>query len=375
MKKLLLIIIIVLCLSQIAGAINYYGVNPSKWGGLGINLISLNDTNEKYDGWVDTLIANGFTEFRECPTFQNHWWYPRSKANIIRNVGKGAKYIWGVSSNSFDESEYTITAINWSEDISSTVDSTADTTHFIDDALTGANDYINGCYFYNITRSLGSTIKDFVANTDTVTLDFAIDEMTAGDSYTIIGFKEAILIAAQWAQDNGVFEFQIGNEEEFHVDGSTMTEAQIIINLKAVATEVQEIFTNGNVSYSTTHENISDWITAGKGDLDILASNVYMGGTEFDDAWKTKITNLVNEFGVGGACLTEFAPSYASLDDYSEDEAVQATAVTEMINYIKGLGMTRAFFFCWKNEPSSTFGVVKDNESYRLLWWSLLNSS
>lgn len=68
----------------------------------------------------------------------------------------------------------------------STVDSTADTTHFVDDLLTGADDYINGSYFYNVTRSLGSLITDFVALTDTVTLADAIAGMTAGDTYYIL---------------------------------------------------------------------------------------------------------------------------------------------------------------------------------------------
>ncbi len=68
----------------------------------------------------------------------------------------------------------------------STIDSTADTTHFVDDALTGADDYINGSYFYNVTRALGSLITDFVAATDTVTLTTAIAGMTAGDTYYIL---------------------------------------------------------------------------------------------------------------------------------------------------------------------------------------------
>lgn len=70
--------------------------------------------------------------------------------------------------------------------IDSTVDSTADTTHFVDNALTGADDYINGGYFYNVTRGLGSQITDFVAATDTVTLGTAITGMTAGDTYYIL---------------------------------------------------------------------------------------------------------------------------------------------------------------------------------------------
>ena len=75
-----------------------------------------------------------------------------------------------------------------------------------------------------------------------------------------LDFRQAILVAAQWAQDNGVFEFQIGNEEELHVDGTTMTAAQIRANLRDVATEVKAIFTNGNVSYSCSGMYVKPWI-------------------------------------------------------------------------------------------------------------------
>jgi hypothetical protein len=186
-------------------------------------------------------------------------------------------------------------------------------------------------------------------------------------------FRQAILDAAQWAQDNGVYEFQIGNEEEFHVDGTTMTVAQIITNLKSVATEVKEIFTNGNVSYSCSHGSIDNWIAAGKGDLDILAANIYLGGDGWypSDYWKTNINKLIDAFGVDGTYISEFAPSSSSLDDYSTDEEVQAAAVTKMIDYMKASGIKRALYYSWKGD----FGVVKNDETYRLLWsQALLNT-
>jgi len=186
-------------------------------------------------------------------------------------------------------------------------------------------------------------------------------------------FRAAIFDTAQWAQDNGVYEFLIGNEEEMKVDSTTMTVAQLIANLKEVAVEVKQIFTNGNVSYSCWAAKIDDWIRAGKGDLDILASNIYMGGKgSYDNDWKTLVSDLVNAFGVEGTYLTEFGPSWSSLNDYSTDEAVQAAAVTEMIEYIKASGMTRAFYFAWKSDD---FGVVKNDGTYRLLWnQALLNT-
>ena len=281
-----------------AAAVSAQNRNESKygkWSGLGMILYS------SQAGYVDTLLTNGFTELRiDIPDYQNTVWLAHSKATLPGIIAKGAKVIWGISSNKYNNPDYTITAKNWPT------------------------------------------------------------------------FRQAILGAAQWAQDNGVYEFQLGNEEELHVDGKTMTVAKIYTNLKSVATEVKAIFTRGKVSYTCFHGNINDWIAEGKGDIDILASNIYMGGTTFNKDWKTKITNLVNAFGVDGTYLTEFGPSWVSLDDYSTDEAEQATAVTEMIEYIKASGMTRAFYFNWKGDD---FGVIKDDGTYRLLWnQALLNT-
>jgi hypothetical protein len=276
-------------------------VYPQKWSGLGMGLFSTYNTSE-FDGYVDILLANGFTELRiDIPDYQNTVWLEQSKAAVIRAIAKGVKVIWGVSSNAGNNIDYTITAKNWST------------------------------------------------------------------------YRQAILDAAQWAQDNGVYEFQLGNEEVHHNDDTTLTDAQLITNLKSVATDVQAIFTNGNVSYTCSANNISNWISGGKGDIDILALNIYRGGTApFSNDWKTQIDDLVDAFGVNGTYLTEFNLSWSSLDDYSTDETVQAEAVAEMIEYIKASGMTRAFYFCYQ---SDNFGVVKNDGTYRLLWnQALLNT-
>jgi hypothetical protein len=255
-------------------------------------------------------------------------------------------------------------------------------------------DHIN--YYADIWLSNGFTegrdLRDYLDTTNVAASKAAVIAATAKGIKCIWGvssnptvitasnwvdFRAAILDAAQWAQANGVYEFQLGNEEEYHVDGTTMTVAQIIINLKSVATEVKEIFTNGNVSYSCWQNTIDDWVAVGKGDIDILASNVYIGGGGYYSGkeWKSRITNLVNAFGVDGTYISEFGPSYSSLDDYSTDEAVQAEGVAEMIEYIKASGITRALFYTWHDYPGGLFGVVKDDGTYRRLWnQALLNS-
>ena len=70
--------------------------------------------------------------------------------------------------------------------ITGTIDSTADSTHFVDSALTGSDDYINGSFFYNETTGKGTLISDFVSAGDTVTLTDADASMAAGDTYYIL---------------------------------------------------------------------------------------------------------------------------------------------------------------------------------------------
>lgn len=243
---------------------------------------------------------------------------------------------------------------------------------WLDNGFTEIRDLRN---YLDIDNVNGSKAAVLVANTKGLKYIWGVSSNpTIITASNWADFRTAILDAAQWAQDNGVYEFQIGNEEEYHVDGTTMTVSQIIINLKSIATDVQAIFTNGNVSYSCWQNTIDDWVVAGKGDIDILASNVYMGGDGYysSNEWKTKVTNLVTAFGADGTYITEFAPSYSSLDDYSTDEAVQAAAVTEMIEYIRASGINRALFHTWWGD---TFGVVKTDDTYRQLWnQALLNT-
>lgn len=182
-------------------------------------------------------------------------------------------------------------------------------------------------------------------------------------------YRLAVLDAAAWAQANGVFEFQIGNEEEMHNDDTTLTDAQLLINLKSLATEVQAIFTRGNVSYSVGASTtfINNWIVAGRGDLDLIELNIYRGGSApFNNDWKTHISNMVDAFGADHTSITEFSLSYTSLDSYSTDEEEQATALLEMINYIKGLKIKKASFFNYG--PLDTFGARKADGTYRKIW-------
>jgi hypothetical protein len=243
-----------------------------------------------------------------------------------------------------------------------------------------ANEFTETRYipdYFNASEMAGS--KAAVIAGTAMGLRFIWGVSSAGATLTAANwsdFSDAVLAAAQWAQDNGVYEFQIGNEEELHNDDDTLTDAQLVTNLKALATDVQEIFTNGNVSYATSWD-YDALVAAGRGDIDLIGLNIYRGsdvGT-FNDNWKWNISWIVSIFGTDALYVTEFNLSSKDINNYSTNEAVQAVGITEMIEYFKTLGVERALFYSWHDYPGGLFGVVKDDGTYRLLWsQALLNS-
>jgi hypothetical protein len=185
-------------------------------------------------------------------------------------------------------------------------------------------------------------------------------------------YRAECLEAAAWAQTNGMYEFCIGNEEESKVDGTTMTAAQMIVELKSLATDVQAVYTRGNVTYATYAAYVASWVAAGKGDIDIVSANLYMGDTSFYQVWEIDAKLLIDTFGAGGTYLSEFAPSSTTLDSYTTNEGTQATAVLNMLKYIESIGITRAYFYMYNGDD---FGALKsDGVTYRQLWDVLSNA-
>jgi hypothetical protein len=298
---ILLVVVMSLAASKPVPSINTATVSTQKennlkygkWSGLGFCTNSQADT-ATFDSMADNMLGNGFTELRiDVPSYQKTAIVAQSKAAVIRAIAKGARVIWGVSSNSFEDPADVITAASWPS------------------------------------------------------------------------FRQAILDAAAWAQANGVFEFQIGNEEEYHVDGTTMTIPKIITNIKGVAAEAKAIFTRGNISYSFSYNHLSYWLSAGKGNIDLLGMNVYRtwGTVNGANDWKGKIDSFVAAFSPG--YITEFSLNTQGLQYYSTDEAVQAAALTEMIDYFKSSGITRAIFFKYQSAP---FGAWNWDGTYKLIW-------
>ena len=229
-------------------------------------------------------------------------------------------------------------------------------------------DYSNSSWMENSKRcvldaiALGFDVVWGVSSSGTV--------ITADNWSSAGGFKASILTAAQWAQDNGVYEFQLGNEEELHNDDDTMPDGDLRVAIKATATEVQAIFTRGNISYSFDTGNAVAWGDLGRGDIDLMAMNTYHGNAgNYTNWWSDTLAYAVWKFGAENFYLSEWGLSSTSIVDYSPDEDIQAIGVANMLETIKASGISRAFFFCYNQDPNTYVYTVKSGVgSYRLLW-------
>lgn len=195
-------------------------------------------------------------------------------------------------------------------------------------------------------------------------------------------FHTAILDAAAWAQANGVYEFQLGNEEEIHNEDvdPDITDAEIRAAIKSTATEVQAIFTRGNVSYAATAGvgNMSAWNTLGLGDIDLLSFNLYLGNGSTKwyaspDSFKEQVAAMHGYFG-DNAYITEFNLNATSIASFSTDGDIQARELAAMINYIRAQGVLRAYYFAY-NSSSYNFSVRSDATTYRTLWNNLTTTN
>ncbi len=133
---------------------------------------------------------------------------------------------------------------------------------------------------------------------------------------------------------------------------------------------MQAIYTIGNVSYACALDQtaLEAWDTLGKGDIDILSWNGYLGGSaESDWAWWLSKVNWMHSHWAN-SYLTEFSLNATSLATYSADEQVQAAGISRMIDLIQIAEVPRAFYFQYKG---TNFGALKDDEVYRQLWSEL----
>ena len=175
----------------------------------------------------------------------------------------------------------------------------------------------------------------------------------ASDStYYNTWLSTGVLAAAQWAQDNGIDEFQIGNEEDWNASLGSLspkTPAQIQADVRALVPKVKAVFTNGPVTYSTSEGMLNDWVAGGIGELDCIYFNVY----DTDANFKTIVDKIASTFGSKGGVSEWNADHGYDPTQYNEGtgsvfDTWFAADIATRAEYLTAAGISKAFLFTWR---------------------------
>lgn len=245
----------------------------------------------------------------------------------------------------------------------------SDGTHLPEDDVDEARSYGVTCYRLNIISYTSSTVavdrwKALVekclsfADTEEVIFGFSSQSPTiTSDNW--VNFHNACVTLAAWFQeknDNRLI-FQIGNEEEMHHDGS-ITNAQIRANIRTLATAVKTVYNiaGGKVIYSSSiaggskvAPEVTDWASEGRGDLDIIAFNLYGNDTLTDRTSKA----IYDAFGSHGY-VTEWG-----IDNGYQTLPIEVAYEIEMkqrMMMIKRSGIPRIYYYNWM-ESGNRWGM------------------
>jgi hypothetical protein len=174
----------------------------------------------------------------------------------------------------------------------------------------------------------------------------------------------------------------LGNEEETHADGTTITPSQLRSNLLALAVEAKQVYTKGQldlvVSVDSCYGSGDVWADNNVGVLDRLGVNIYKGVMVDFAGFTEAITALHNRFGSKLYCAefntgNGFSDMTAYGNRFGEELYVRANLdrreILESYDipwYFFGYGASSDA----SNQPNA-FALRRADGSYRRLWYAL----
>jgi|GEM_PF-6410886 len=169
---------------------------------------------------------------------------------------------------------------------------------------------------------------------------------------------------APWAQaqNTAQLELAVGNEEEFHCDGTTLTVSTVVSDLAALATNVQVIYTAGAISYQSPIAFITNWSANGLGGLDRIGFNAYSLGAGI----KTHANNIVAHFPNNGYLSEWGTPN--GFNDFGNEQFFANVTQTQ-VNALKTVGID-AYYFCYRDGsfglPANAWAIKTTTDNFRL---------
>lgn len=175
--------------------------------------------------------------------------------------------------------------------------------------------------------------------------------------------NNTLTVVAPWAQSlsNPHLELSIGNEEELHCDGTTLTTATVVSDMANLATAAQSVYTAGPISYQSPITFLNNWVANGLGGLDRIGFNAYSLGSGIG----VLAGNVAAAFpGVG--YLSEWGSPNGFADFKNED--FFRTVMKKQVTALKNVGID-AYYFCYRDGsfglPANAWAVKMTDDNFR----------
>jgi hypothetical protein len=164
------------------------------------------------------------------------------------------------------------------------------------------------------------------------------------------------------AQANQNLELSLGNEEELHCDGTTLTVSTVVNDMASLAAEAKQLYT-GPVSYQAPGGFFAQWQARGTDALDRLGFNYYTLGPK---GLRTNPTNVATAFpGVG--YISEWGTPNGFADFPSEP--LWRDVLIGQVNGLASVGID-AYYFCYRDGsfglPANKWAIKQTDDNFRL---------
>lgn len=215
---------------------------------------------------------------------------------------------------------------------------------------------------------------------------------TAG-SFTATNWTQyhaAVIADATYMQSQGIAlgVYELGNEMEALMDGTTITIPQFIVNMAQLATDVKAVYSLSPIGYSCYDYNsttYNQWITNGLGGLDYLGvhpySNINAGGRGLSLGGYQNIqypndSKVLYKFGSNHCYVSEFGLEATDAYLQSMPKYLQVAMMRDRWAYLKNMGFTQSMVYTYVGylNADNQFAMLDMNGQYELMWDPLVQN-
>ena len=198
-------------------------------------------------------------------------------------------------------------------------------------------------------------------------------------------YHDSVVAEAEYCQSIGLSLgcFEIGNEIEGKIDGTTLTNAQLVTNLKQLATDVKAVYSLSPIGYSCYDRGdtfYDQFITQGLGDIDFIGlhpyGNIANGGQAIKNGGYNALQKMVTAFG-SKCIVTEFNidSTDSNILKVTEDEKV--ASMRRLYGMIRSAGVKKAMVYSWVGwlNVDNQFAMKNTDGSFNNYWDVLLTDN